>query len=118
MSTNTNESPFASIDPTKLQTVSGGTSSSDQQLQLMLTQLTSSISQLNQPKDDGMQMMLMMMLMMGGGGGGGVVAAPPAYGGGYGYAQPVLDVSASGLGGYGGGGWCGGGRCGGCKKGW
>ena len=109
----TTESPFASIDPSKLETVAGGTSSSDQQLQLMLTQITSSIQSLNQPKDDGMMTMMMMMMMMQGGGGGGVVAAQPAYGYGAGYGvAPVIDVAANIPGG---GGGCG---RGGSKKGW
>ena len=50
MSTTTKtESEFAAIDSTQLATVAGGTSSSDQQLQLMLTQITSSITMKRSP---------------------------------------------------------------------
>ncbi|HEY0189873.1 MAG TPA: hypothetical protein VGC42_02045 [Kofleriaceae bacterium] len=112
---------FESIDPAQLAQVAGGTSSNDQ-LTAMLTQITSSISQMSQNKSSGMDptMMMMMMMMMGGGGGGGgggyVAAAPGAVG-----APPVVNVDTSvlGRGGWlgGGGGACGGGGCG-SKKGW
>lgn len=80
--------PFPSIDPAELSKVGGGASrvtarsnSSNDQLTLMLTQITDSIKALSQNNNqsDPMQMMLMMMMMggMGGGGGGGAVAAPP-----------------------------------------
>ena len=82
---------FATIDPTDLQHVAGGASrvsarsSSNEQLTLMLTQVTSSIKELaaNQNKGGMDPMMMMMMIMMGGGGGGGggaqvAAAAPPA----------------------------------------
>ena len=87
---------FVSIDANQLETVAGAasrTSKSDDSLNLMLTQITSSIKDLanNQNKgNDPMQLML-MMLMLGGGGGGGVVA--PAAGVGV-AAAPVVNVSA------------------------
>lgn len=78
--------PFPSIDATELGKVAGGASrvtarsnSSNDQLTLMLTQITDSIKSLSQnnSQSDPMQMMLMMMMMGGmGGGGGGAVAAP------------------------------------------
>ena len=59
--------------------VSSRSSSSSDQLTLMLTQITSSIKDLaaNKNQSDPMQMVMMMMMMMGGGGGGGAAAAPP-----------------------------------------
>ena len=60
------------IDPDMLARVSGGTTSNDQ-LTAMLTQITSSISDLaknNQNQSDPTMMMMMMMMMSGGGGGG------------------------------------------------
>ena len=97
-----------------LETVAGGStvtsrSSSTDQLQLMLGQITSSISDLsnnNKNQLDPTMLMMMIMMMGGGGGGGGYVAAPPAYGYGYG-ATPVVNVDTSVFG-----------RRGGCKKGW
>lgn len=78
------------IDRNQLQSVTGGaarvasSSNNDpnQQLQLMLTQISDSIKQVAQGnQSDSSQMMLpmMMMMMMGGGGGGGAAAAaaPP-----------------------------------------
>jgi hypothetical protein len=86
--THTKSDPFQSIDPTALSQVAGGasrvtarSSSSNDQLTLMLTQITDSIKAMSQnnSQSDPMQMMLMMMMMGGmGGGGGGAVAAPPA----------------------------------------
>jgi hypothetical protein len=108
------------IDPDMLARVSGGTTSNDQ-LTAMLTQITSSISNLanNKPQTDPTMMMMMMMMMggMGGGGGGSYVAAGPAAG------PPVVNVDTSVLGGgrgfFGGGGGGGGCRSGcGSKKGW
>jgi len=104
------------IDRDALETVAGGStvtsrSSSTDQLQLMLGQITSSISDLsnnNKNQLDPMMMIMMMMMMGGGGGGGGYVAAAPGYG--YG-AAPVVNVDTSVLG----GGWRR--RCG-SKKGW
>lgn len=79
---------FYSIASNDLAGVSGGASrvssrasGSNDQLTLMLTQITNSIKDLagNKNQSDPMQMCLMMMMMMGGGGGGGgtVAAAPP-----------------------------------------
>jgi hypothetical protein len=82
---------FASIDPSDLATVSGGSSrvssragGNDAQLTAMLTGITDSIKGLASQKQGGMDpmMMMMMMMMMGGGGGGGAApaaaaAAPP-----------------------------------------
>jgi hypothetical protein len=80
--------PFQSIDPGALAGVSGGasrvtarSSSSNDQLTAMMTQITDSIKALatNNNQSDPMQMMMMMMMMSGGmGGGGGAAAAPPA----------------------------------------
>ena len=76
---------FAAIDPSDLTKVSGGSSrvsskagGDDQQLTLMLTQITDSIKGLAGNQQQGMDpmMMMMMMMMMGGRGGGG--AAPAA----------------------------------------
>jgi hypothetical protein len=114
------------IDREALAQVAGGSSrvtsrsGSDDQLTLMLQQITSSISGLasNRNQSDPTQMLLMMMMMggLGGGGGGGVVGAPAAA-----TSPPVINVDTSvlgrgGLGGLGGGGGC---RppCG-TKKGW
>jgi hypothetical protein len=99
------------IDPAALAQVSGGTSSNDQ-LTAMLTQITSSISDLAKSRNtqsDPSQMLLMMMMMGGfggGGGGGGYIAGPAA-------GPPVVNVDTSVLGG--GHGWH---RGGGSKKGW
>jgi hypothetical protein len=79
--------PFQSIDPSALADVSGGASrvtarsnSSNDQLTLMMTQITDSIKALssNNNQQDPMQMMMMMMMMGGMGGGGGAAGAPPA----------------------------------------
>jgi hypothetical protein len=98
------------IDPAALAQVSGGTSSNDQ-LTAMLTQITSSISDLaksRQNQSDPTMMMMMMMMMGGGGGGGGYIAGPAA-------GPPVVNVDTSVLGGGHGFGGC---RRGGSKKGW
>ena len=103
--------PFASIDAADLDTVSGGaarvasggSSGTNEQLTLLLTQIGDSIKDLarnNTGGSDQMTQMMFMMMMMGGfgGGGGGAVAAAPQQ-------QPTyVQVSASG------------GKCG--KKGW
>jgi len=77
---------FSSIASNDLTRVSGGasrvtsrSSSSSDQLTLMMTQITSSIKDLsaNKNQSDPMQMMMMMMMMGGGGGGGAAAAAPP-----------------------------------------
>ena len=83
----TNQHVFASIDAEALNTVIGGraissgsSSNSDQTLQLMLTQLQSSIKEVAQSKTqqmDPMMMMMMTMMMGKGGGGGAPVAGPP-----------------------------------------
>jgi hypothetical protein len=98
-----NHDPFASIDAADLRNVSGGASritarsnGSNDQLTLMMTQITDSIKALaqNNSQSDPMQMMMMMMMMggMGGGGGGGAVAAPapaPAA------PAPVINISTT-----------------------
>jgi len=80
-----------SIDAAELANVAGGasrvtnrSSGGNDQLTLMLTQITDSIKALasgNNSQSDPMQMMMMMMMMsggMGGSSGGGAVAAPAA----------------------------------------
>jgi hypothetical protein len=92
--------PFQSIDASDLAKVAGGASrvtarsnSSNDQLTLMMTQITDSIKQLatNNNQQDPMQMMMMMMMMGGmGGGGGGAAAPPPAA------AQaPVINITTT-----------------------
>jgi hypothetical protein len=93
MSNNTKQpDPFTSIDTQDLDSVSGGaarvasggSSGTNDQLMLMLTQIGESIKDLARNNSSGgggdqmMQMMMMMMMMGGGGGGGAVAAAPPA----------------------------------------
>ena len=79
---------FSAIGSKDLTRILGGasrvtsrSSSSNDQLTLMLTQITSSIKDLagNKNQSDPMQMMMMMMMMggLGGGGGGQAAAAPP-----------------------------------------
>src|SRR4051812_34657260 len=93
---------FSSIASKDLNRVSGGASrvtsrsgSANDQLTTMMTQITSSIQNLsnNKNQSDPMQMMMMMMMMGGGGGGGGSVAAapppPPAP------AAPVVNISTN-----------------------
>jgi hypothetical protein len=96
---------FGSITPNDLVGVQGGASrvtsrsGSSDQLTTMLTQITSSIQNMsnNKNQSDPTMMMVMMMMMMGGGGGGGGVAAapppppapPPAP------AAPVVNISTS-----------------------
>lgn len=94
MSTQPTET-IETIDPAALARVSGGTTSNDQ-LTAMLTQITSSISDLaknnNNSGSDPTMMMMMMMMMggMGGGGGGGAPAPAPAP------AQPpVINISTT-----------------------
>ena len=95
---------FQAISAADLHKVAGGASrvssragGSNDQLALMLTQITDSIKGLASKQSSGsdpMQMMLMMMMMggFGGGGGGGgaapAVAAPPAP-----PPTPVINVS-------------------------
>jgi hypothetical protein len=94
--------PFAQIDPDLLAAVAGGASRSskgDEQLQLMLTQITNSIKDLASQQNKGtdpMQLMLMMLMLTQGGGGGGMIAAPgaPVMG-----APPIINVSAAAGGG-------------------
>ena len=94
--------PFATIDPDALTNVAGGASrvtarnnSSNDQLTLMMTQITDSIKALaqNNNQNDPMQMMMMMMMMGGMGGGGGAVAAapPPAAA----PQPPVINITTS-----------------------
>ena len=78
---------FTSIEVAQLAVVSGGAkrvaagsrNDLDQQLQMMLMQISESIKEVASAKNNGgdMMMPLMMMMMMGGGGGGGASAAPP-----------------------------------------
>lgn len=76
---------FVLINPLELDRVSGGAarvaatgSSTDTQLQLMMTQLSDSIKDVanNQNNSSNNMMLPMMMMMMGGGGGGGAAPAP------------------------------------------
>jgi hypothetical protein len=77
---------FVLINPLELDRVSGGaarvaatgSSDSDTQLQLMMTQLSDSIKDVanNQNNSSNNKMLPMMMMMMGGGGGGGAAPAP------------------------------------------
>jgi hypothetical protein len=75
--------PFALLAAEDLNRVAGGgsrvsarTGNNNDQLVQMLTQVTSSIKDLANNKQSGMDpMMMMMMMMMGGGGGGGAQAA-------------------------------------------
>ena len=102
MSKPTKRDPFQSIDPTQLSQVAGGASrvtarsnSSNDQLTMMLSQITDSIKAMSQNNgSDPMQMMMMMMMMggMGGGGGGAVSApaAPPAQ-----MPAPVINISTT-----------------------
>ena len=93
-------SDFVSIDANLLEAVAGAasraSSKGDESLNLMLTQITSSIKDLannNNKGSDPMQLMLMMLMLGGGGGGGGgVVAAAPG-------VSPIINVQA----GFGGG---------------
>jgi hypothetical protein len=89
---------FVSIDANLLEAVAGAaarasSSKGDDSLNLMLTQITSSIKDLanqNNKGSDPMQMMLMMLMLGGGGGGGGGVCAAPAVG-----ASPIINVQAA-----------------------
>ena len=79
---------FTSIDRQQLGRVSGGaarvsgssTTDTNQQLQLMLSQIGDSIKSLANNNNNSSNQMLpmMMMMMMGGGGGGGGAAPAPA----------------------------------------
>ena len=106
MSNNTKQpDAFTSIDSNDLEQVSGGaarvasggSSGTNDQLMLMLTQIGESIKDLARNNsgssgggDQMMQMMMMMMMMGGGGGGGAVAAAPPVQ-------QPtIVDVVSRG----------------------
>ena len=92
---------FGSITSKDLVGVQGGASrvtsrsGSNDQLTTMLTQITSSIQNLSNNKNQSdPTMMMMMMMMMGGGGGGGAAAAappppPPAP------PAPVINISTS-----------------------
>jgi hypothetical protein len=97
------KNPLSSIASKELARVLGGasrvtsrSSSSNDQLTQMMTQVTSSIKDLATNKSSGMDpmMMMVMMMMMGGGGGGGAACAappppppPPAP------AAPVVNIS-------------------------
>jgi hypothetical protein len=90
--------PMETIDRDLLADVAGGArvtarGGSDDQLTMMLTQITSSIKDLAGSKNqsDPTQMLLLMMMMGGfGGGGGGVVAAPAAAA-----SPPVINIDTS-----------------------
>ena len=89
---------FVSIDADNLEAVAGGASRApskgDDSLNLMLTQITSSIKDLanqNNKGGDPMQLMLMMLMLGGGGGGGG----GGVVGGGCGVGSPIINVSAN-----------------------
>jgi len=92
---------FGSITPSDLVRVLGGASrvtsrsGSNDQLTTMLTQITSSIQNLSNNKQQMDPTMMMMMMMMGGGGGGGgqVAAAPPPPP--PAPAAPVVNISTS-----------------------
>ena len=80
------KTPFSSVASKDLARVLGGasrvtsrSSSSNDQLTQMMTQVTSSIKDLATNKSSGMDpmMMMVMMMMMGGSGGSAQVAAPP-----------------------------------------
>jgi len=94
--------PFQSIDLNELSKVGGGasrvttrSSSSNDQITALMSQITDSIKALSQNNNqsDPMQMMMMMMMMggMGGGGGGGSVAASPAPA----PQAPVINISTT-----------------------
>ena len=72
--------PLATIDPTVLATVTGGASSSSDQIATMLQSLMSSIKDLAQSRNQGsgsdFMQMLPMMMMMSRGPSGPVEAAP------------------------------------------
>ena len=81
------KTPFILINAVELDRVSGGAarvaatgSSTDTQMQLMMTQLSDSIKDVanNQNNSSSQMMPMMMMMMMGGGGGGGGAAPAPA----------------------------------------
>jgi len=96
------QDPFTSIDTGALENVTGGAVSvasgagtgGDDQLMLMLTQLTSSLNDLAQNANGGgnqsMEMMMMMMMAMGGFGGQQQAAAPQ---------QPIV-IPSGGCGGW------------------
>jgi hypothetical protein len=104
-SKSTNRDPFQSIDTRQLEKVGGGasritarSSSSNDQLTLMLTQITDSIKSLSQNNNqqDPMQMLMMMMMMGGlGGGGGGAAAAPQAVPAQAPAPAPVINISTT-----------------------
>jgi hypothetical protein len=88
-----NSDQFTSIHPEQLEAVAGAASSSDAQLETLLTSISSSIKDLasnkNNNNDQLTQMMFMMVALggLGGGGGGAVVAPPPAQ-------QTIIKVNA------------------------
>jgi hypothetical protein len=92
------QDPFMSIDLNDLSKVAGGASrvtsrstGSNDQLTLMMTQITDSIKQLATSQSSGSDPMQMMMMMGGMGGGGGGAAAPaPAP-----QAPPVINISTT-----------------------
>jgi hypothetical protein len=93
MSTPVASDAIETIDPAMLARVSGGGSSNDQ-ITAVLTQITSSISDLAKNNNNGgidPTMMMMMMMMMGGGGGSS--APPPAAPPPPAPAQPIINIS-------------------------
>ena len=100
MPKHTPKDPFQSIDLDQLTKVAGGasrvtarSSSSNDQLTAMMTQITQSIQALaqNNNQSDPMQMMMMMMMGGMGGGGGGAAAAPPPAA----PQAPVINISTT-----------------------
>ena len=100
MSRSRQPDPFQSIDTAELGKVAGGasrvtarSSGSNDQLTLMMTQITDSIKALSQNNNqsDPMQMMMMMMMMGGMGGGGAAAAPPPAPA----PQPPVINISTT-----------------------
>jgi hypothetical protein len=100
MSKSHDPSPFPTVDARALGQVAGGasrvtarSSGGNDQLALMMTQITDSIKQLaqNNNQNDPMQMMMMMMMMGGMGGGGGAAAAPPPPP----PAPPVINITTT-----------------------
>ena len=96
------KNPLSSIASKELARVLGGasrvtsrSSSSNDQLTQMMTQVTSSIKDLATNKSSGMDpmMMMVMMMMMGGGGGSAACAAPPPPAPPPPPAAPVVNIS-------------------------
>ena len=105
-----NHDPFQSIDLNALADVtggaqaiaSGGGSTTSDQLMQMMTQLQTSLQSMTQQSNGGMDPMTMMMMMMmmggmGGGGGGAPAPAPAGYATGSSPANPIyIQVTRNG----------------------